>query len=130
MTYLIALWYTQTLSVSLQYYTNHDLIVGIDRQNNPSQHAENYIDRPKCNCKKSRWLKLYCDWFSSGVGCKDCNCVNCENIVGNPKREEAIRTTRERNPNAFKPKILFKDQKQNQNDENPDGRHTKGCNCK
>ena len=32
-----------------------------------------------CNCKYSKCLKLYCECFSSGDYCIDCNCVNCLN---------------------------------------------------
>lgn len=32
-----------------------------------------------CNCKKSKCLKLYCDCFSNGKYCENCNCVNCNN---------------------------------------------------
>ena len=107
-------------------------IVGINKPKESSQPAENNNDRPKCNCKKSKCLKLYCDCFTSGLGCVDCNCIDCENIPGNPKREEAIRTTKERNPNAFKPKIMYKpDANMSEtNSVNIPGRHAKGCNCK
>lgn len=89
------------------------------------------VERFRCNCKKSMCLKLYCECFSTGVGCnKDCNCVNCLNVPGNPTREEAIRVTKERNPNAFKPKILFQEDKSVDQSQVPGGRHTKGCNCK
>jgi hypothetical protein len=47
--------------------------------------------------------------------------------VGFPKREEAIRVTKERNPNAFKPKILFNGLKvAEETDSQNNGRHTKG----
>jgi hypothetical protein len=32
-----------------------------------------------CNCKNSRCLKLYCECFSLGEYCNNCNCVNCHN---------------------------------------------------
>lgn len=48
----------------------------------------------------------YCECFASGVYCDGCNCVNCHNNVENePARREAVETTLERNPNAFRPKI-------------------------
>lgn len=40
----------------------------------------------KCNCKKSRCLKLYCDCFAAGVPCSDCNCEVCENIAHSSAR--------------------------------------------
>lgn len=45
----------------------------------------------RCNCKKSKCLKLYCDCFASGYGCSDdCNCVNCENWPGTKPWREAV----------------------------------------
>lgn len=36
--------------------------------------------RIKCNCKKSKCLKLYCDCFAAGLGCTpECNCFECKN---------------------------------------------------
>jgi hypothetical protein len=60
-----------------------------------------------CNCKKSKCLKLYCDCFAKGEFCgKDCNCVGCANNEANQEeRQNAMISTRERNPNAFKPKV-------------------------
>lgn len=60
-----------------------------------------------CNCKKSRCLKLYCDCFGRGIPCaKECNCLNCLNTEAHVReREEAMRSIKERNPSAFKPKI-------------------------
>ena len=52
--------------------------------------------------------------------CKDCSCSNCENTEQFADvRNEAIRAAKERNPNAFAPKINSKN-----------GRHLKGCHCK
>ena len=35
----------------------------------------------RCNCKKSRCLKLYCECFAAGIFCDNCNCqVRC-NVV-------------------------------------------------
>lgn len=71
-----------------------------------------------CNCKKSRCLKLYCDCFAFGQGCgPDCNCQDCSNTEDNEERKMAIEAIIDRNPNAFKPKILT-------------DKHTKGCHCK
>ncbi|GJM99172.1 hypothetical protein PR202_ga16252 [Eleusine coracana subsp. coracana] len=42
----------------------------------------------------------------SGVYCDGCNCKHCGNTVENEKtRQEAINNTKQRNPNAFQPKI-------------------------
>lgn len=76
-----------------------------------------------CNCMKSRCLKLYCDCFAANLYCKGCNCINCLNTQESEDiRREAINTTLDRNPLAFKPKINI----------NPgtDMKHSRGCNCK
>lgn len=74
-----------------------------------------------CHCAKSRCLKLYCDCFAAGVGCNaGCKCVGCHNNSDHEEeRKDAILNTIERNPLAFKPKIVSEDSK-----------HIKGCNCK
>jgi hypothetical protein len=37
---------------------------------------------PRCFCKKSRCVKLYCDCFAAGLHCEDgrCRCTNCQNL--------------------------------------------------
>ena len=79
----------------------------------------------KCNCKKSKCMKLYCDCFAQGLTCRDCNCKDCFNTPGNPKRKEAIMQILMKNIDAFEPKI-------EEIDESAGGAriHTKGCNCK
>jgi hypothetical protein len=73
-----------------------------------------------CNCKKSRCLKLYCECFAAGTYCSDCNCKICaNNAASEPMRTDAVRSTLERNPNAFKPKV-----------KSEGDTHTKGCHCK
>uniref|UniRef100_A0A182YE56 CRC domain-containing protein n=1 Tax=Anopheles stephensi TaxID=30069 RepID=A0A182YE56_ANOST len=86
---------------------------------------EAYKKRP-CNCTKSQCLKLYCDCFANGEYCYNCNCKDCFNTFDHAnERQKAIRSTLERNPNAFKPKI-------GSIGSTDDGTrlHTKGCNCK
>ncbi len=34
----------------------------------------------RCNCQRSKCLKLYCDCYSSGKYCIGCSCENCHNI--------------------------------------------------
>ena len=59
-----------------------------------------------CTCPKSKCLKLYCECFSRGIYCEDCNCINCHNTSEFENiRREAMTSTLERNPNAFFPKI-------------------------
>ena len=63
--------------------------------------------RKRCNCKNSKCLKLYCECFASGKHCDGCNCAGCENDVEHAsERQAAIEQTLERNPNAFRPKIV------------------------
>lgn len=63
----------------------------------------------KCNCKKSKCLKLYCECFSALEYCDGCNCINCLNTHEHEKdREAAIKVTRERNNTAFTPKVCEK----------------------
>ena len=48
--------------------------------------AQLFVCRPpkKCNCKKSRCLKLYCDCFAAGQYCKhSCSCQSCMNTADN-----------------------------------------------
>ncbi|KGN66810.1 protein tesmin/TSO1-like CXC 5 [Cucumis sativus] len=89
-----------------------------------------------CNCKHSRCLKLYCECFASGVYCDGCNCTNCHNNVEHEaSRREAVETTLERNPNAFRPKIANSPHGTRESrDEIGElvmlGKHNKGCHCK
>lgn len=51
-------------------------------------------------------LVRYCECFAAGIFCDGCNCVNCHNNVEHEAaRKEAVETTLERNPHAFRPKI-------------------------
>lgn len=76
-----------------------------------------------CNCRNSRCLKLYCECFSSGEYCKNCNCADCYNNPQNEQyRTKAIHSTLERNPNAFRPKIGL--------GISIDVTHSRGCSCR
>ncbi|KAF2297612.1 hypothetical protein GH714_000195 [Hevea brasiliensis] len=62
----------------------------------------------RCNCKRSKCLKLYCECFAAGVYCLDsCACNNCFN---RPDYEDTVLDTRQlieaRNPLAFAPKVV------------------------
>nr|CCA18301.1 conserved hypothetical protein [Albugo laibachii Nc14]CCA18426.1 conserved hypothetical protein [Albugo laibachii Nc14] len=61
-----------------------------------------------CNCKKSKCLKLYCECFANGGYCdENCNCLDCSNTLERiDERQAAVASRLEKNPNAFKPKIL------------------------
>jgi len=44
-----------------------------------------------CNCRKSACLKKYCECFQAQLYCMaTCRCQNCQNKVGNEKRENLI----------------------------------------
>ena len=73
----------------------------------------------KCNCKKSKCLKLYCECFAALRYCDSCNCQDCNNSEAHELlRQEAIRATRDRNTTAFQVKVAS------------GAGHTSGCNCK
>lgn len=83
----------------------------------------------KCNCKKSKCLKLYCECFSRLICCDGCNCVNCLNTKDHEKeRDTAIKLTKERNSIAFTPKVC-ETTIQAESDVHK-LIHTKGCRCK
>ncbi|CAM8918245.1 unnamed protein product [Rhodiola kirilowii] len=91
----------------------------------------------RCNCKKSKCLKLYCECFAAGVYCiGTCACKNCFN---NPINAETVLSTRKqiesRNPLAFAPKVIMTaDPLADVTDEvmntPASARHKRGCNCK
>ncbi|XP_068648595.1 uncharacterized protein [Aristolochia californica] len=93
----------------------------------------------RCNCKKSKCLKLYCECFAAGVYCAEpCTCQECFN---KPEYEDTVLATRHqiesRNPLAFAPKVVQQITESPQNS-GEDGnwttpasaRHKRGCNCK
>ncbi|XP_057475567.1 protein tesmin/TSO1-like CXC 2 [Actinidia eriantha] len=91
----------------------------------------------RCNCKKSKCLKLYCECFAAGVYCVEpCSCQDCFN---KPIHEDTVLATRKqiesRNPLAFAPKVLrSSDSLPEIGDESSktpaSARHKRGCNCK
>ncbi|XP_061376459.1 CRC domain-containing protein TSO1-like [Gastrolobium bilobum] len=90
----------------------------------------------RCNCKKSKCLKLYCDCFAAGLYCTEpCSCHGCFN---RHEHEDKVVETKlqiqSRNPNAFAPKITAETPSNNMEDENlttpSSARHKRGCNCK
>ena len=79
----------------------------------------------KCNCKKSKCLKLYCECFAAGVFCDMCSCQNCQNTPDNANLVAMTRQQIElRNPQAFADKIVATD------GTGEDARHKRGCHCK
>ncbi|KAA8527633.1 hypothetical protein F0562_034972 [Nyssa sinensis] len=91
----------------------------------------------RCNCKKSKCLKLYCECFAAGVYCVEpCSCQECFN---KPIHEDTVLATRKqiesRNPLAFAPKVIrSSDSVTETGDESSktpaSARHKRGCNCK
>ncbi|POO02113.1 Lin-54-like protein [Trema orientale] len=91
----------------------------------------------RCNCKKSKCLKLYCECFAAGVYCiEPCSCQECFN---KPIHEDTVLATRKqiesRNPLAFAPKVIrSSDSVPEFGDESSktpaSARHKRGCNCK
>ena len=78
---------------------------------------------PKCNCKKSRCLKLYCDCFRVQEYCFNCNCLDCANTVATDhERRDAMTSILERNKDAFKPRV--------NPTEGSGSTHLTGCHCK
>ncbi|XP_030534563.1 protein tesmin/TSO1-like CXC 2 [Rhodamnia argentea] len=91
----------------------------------------------RCNCKKSKCLKLYCECFAAGVYCiEPCACQGCFN---KPIHEDTVLATRKqiesRNPLAFAPKVIRSSESASEfGDESSktpaSARHKRGCNCK
>lgn len=60
----------------------------------------------RCNCKKSRCLKLYCECFAAEIFCFGCKCRDCRNIPAFAHaRDRAMVDIKSKNPEAFKPRV-------------------------
>ncbi|XP_059652714.1 protein tesmin/TSO1-like CXC 2 isoform X2 [Cornus florida] len=91
----------------------------------------------RCNCKKSKCLKLYCECFAAGLYCVEpCSCQDCFN---KPIHEDTVLETRKqiesRNPLAFAPKVIrssitVPESRDDSNNTPASARHKRGCNCK
>lgn len=92
----------------------------------------------RCNCKKSKCLKLYCDCFAAGIYCAEgCACVGCFNRAEYDDRVlETRKQIESRNPLAFAPKIVppVNGSPINSGEDGrstpSSARHKRGCNCK
>ncbi|GFS37217.1 TESMIN/TSO1-like CXC 2 [Actinidia rufa] len=89
-------------------------------------------DCKRCNCKKSKCLKLYCECFAAGVYCVEpCTCQDCFN---KPAHEDIVLATRKqiesRNPLAFAPKVIRSSDSDESGKTPASARHKRGCNCK
>ena len=86
--------------------------------------------KPACYCKKSKCLKLYCECFAAERFCDGCNCNDCGNTpTAGAARDKAIKETRAKNPNAFKPRIGNSKQS-TVIVASPSTTHNMGCKCK
>ena len=96
-------------------------------QNSSSAKQQSGLQAVVCNCKRTRCLKLYCDCFRFKKYCvaSHCNCRECANIPEfEHLRQGAVNSIVERNPEAFKPKILKSAEKMGEK------AHLAGCHCK
>ncbi|GAB4837588.1 hypothetical protein Ancab_002436 [Ancistrocladus abbreviatus] len=96
-------------------------------------------DCRRCNCKKSKCLKLYCDCFATGFYCAEsCACKGCFN---RPDYEDTVLKVRQQiesqNPEAFAPKVVQSVTNSLANSVEvgncvtpPSLKHKRGCNCK
>mmetsp|Transcript_5159 Transcript_5159/g.8065 ORF Transcript_5159/g.8065 Transcript_5159/m.8065 type:complete len:1070 (-) Transcript_5159:85-3294(-) len=86
--------------------------------------------RNPCNCKKSKCLKLYCECFAAELFCDGCNCNDCKNTKEHEsERDKAMKDTRAKNPNAFKPRIAVRGIT-GPTGASPSSEHNMGCKCK
>ena len=83
------------------------------------------LSRSRCNCNKTKCLKLYCECFAAGRVCSPkCRCLNCHNREDLQElRQLIIKDTVEKNPLAFTSKFKKIDEK------NINKLHSRGCNC-
>ncbi|KAJ6721503.1 PROTEIN TESMIN/TSO1-LIKE CXC 2 [Salix viminalis] len=118
------------------------ILPGIDfNQTSPKKKRRRLEGEPeackRCNCKKSKCLKLYCECFAAGVYCiEPCACQDCFN---KPIHEDTVLATRKqiesRNPLAFAPKVIRSSESapeiRDESIKTPaSARHKRGCNCK
>lgn len=91
----------------------------------PDENDDSESRKRICSCKKSRCLKLYCECFAAGDLCDGCKCVECANDGHHEsQRLCAVENIKQRNSNAFAPKIVDEEQ------DKPVGAHARGCRCK
>ncbi|CAO2816029.1 unnamed protein product [Amaranthus hypochondriacus] len=93
----------------------------------------------RCNCRKTKCLKLYCDCFAAGFYCgESCACQGCFN---RPEFKDTVIETRQqiesRNPLAFAPKVVQPIigspaivEELSTLSTPSSARHKRGCNCK
>jgi len=100
------------------------LLLKTDKSSDPD--LSKVDKKRKCNCKKSRCLKMYCDCFKLKEFCNGCNCIGCMNIPQNEKtRSKMMKEIKARDPLAFEGLLATISK-----DNNSTYRHIKGCHCK
>ncbi|XP_047951005.1 protein tesmin/TSO1-like CXC 2 [Salvia hispanica] len=120
------------------YAANEDINQGSPkRKRRRSEQAGEGESCKRCNCKRSKCLKLYCECFAAGVYCVEpCACIDCFN---KPIHESTVLATRKqiesRNPLAFAPKVIRgsdspSEMRDNSSKTPASARHKRGCNCK
>ncbi|KAB2623914.1 protein tesmin/TSO1-like CXC 2 [Pyrus ussuriensis x Pyrus communis] len=93
----------------------------------------------RCNCRRSKCVKLYCECFSAGVYCLDS--YACQNCYNKPEFEHTVfeihHHIESRNPLAFTSKVVDNaidssaNSTEDQNLTTPSSAgHKRGCNCK
>lgn len=96
-------------------------IVNLDSKKNEKE----VFEEARCNCRKSKCLKLYCECFAAQRICNgSCSCLDCYNKDEYGElRGYFLQDTLEKNPNAFKSKFKKLDVEKLT-------LHTRGCNCR
>ncbi|CAH9095567.1 unnamed protein product [Cuscuta epithymum] len=120
-----------------RYFGNDDLNPTSPKKKKRKVEPKESESCKRCNCKKSKCLKLYCECFAAGVYCVEpCLCQECFN---KPIHEDTVLATRKqiesRNPLAFAPKVIrandsMPDTGDDSNKTPASARHKRGCNCK
>jgi hypothetical protein len=109
-----------TVPIACNVYPQTPLHAKADHDSALKEVPDSDTKKDKCNCKKSKCLKLYCECFAAERYCFGCNCVDCSN---NPNTEslriEAVRSAKAKNPKAFAPRVSTTSTK-----------HNMGCKCK
>lgn len=73
-----------------------------EKSENPLPLKRSHTVANRCNCKKSKCIKLYCECFANEQYCVDCNCKRCFNKQERTKfRKPAVRKLLQRDPEAF-----------------------------
>ncbi|KAF9681212.1 hypothetical protein SADUNF_Sadunf06G0201900 [Salix dunnii] len=136
---------------NMEFYSNlqpQEQVTPHNKRRFSSGHAGNFEkkasstvgdDCKRCNCRKTKCLKLYCDCFAAGIYCAGtCACQGCFN---RPEYDDIVLETRQqiesRNPLAFAPKIVQRVTEFQAIDAEDlglftpsSGKHKTGCNCK